>query len=65
MRQREWKIILIAAAILMDLAIILAVYLLWPRTSDAEVPSQGIASDVSTRAERNSSRPRPPARHAW
>ena len=47
MRQREWKIILIAAAILIDLAIILAVYLLWPRTSDAEVPSQGIASDVS------------------
>ena len=47
MRQREWKIILIAAAILIDLAIILAVYLLWPRTSDAEVPSQGIASDAS------------------
>lgn len=47
MRQRKWKIILISAAILIDLAIILAVCLLWPRTSDAEVPSQEIASDVS------------------
>lgn len=47
MRQRKKKIILITAVTLIVLAIILAVCLLRPRTSDMEIPSQGLSSGAS------------------
>ena len=47
MRKRKGKTILMIAAILIVLAIILAVCLLRPRTSDTEIPSQGMPSEAS------------------
>ena len=47
MRKRKGKTILMIAAILIVLAILLAGCLLRPRTSDIEIPSQGMPSEAS------------------
>lgn len=57
MRKRKGKTILMIAAILIVLAIILAVCLLRPRTSDTEIPSQGMPSEASEQKTRLSQDP--------
>ena len=47
MRQRRWKLFLIAAVILIVLAILLAVGLQKPKTPDPEEPTQGMDFDAS------------------